>query len=357
LDDTTYQNCPDELLGGWPNTKQQVKLIRTNAPWRSFWDASKREKSMAALAKFVRDNNAQVLVGQDATCNEKDDDLQWELNLKFMKQLGIEHILGVAIGNEMDILYQHPDWWRKDFPNCMVDLWDKKKYWKAFQRRVSEMDKALGPNAKNILLTSVWTAGFAHSGTGFNPPFAEFPGRAMVRTFVQDAYKAYGKRWVWTFNPYPIWASGLQPDAGHADQCNKAIALTKGPIAHDMIAYTRRAIKWVTQGDDDLLWAGEYGWSSPASDGMGGSIFRCKNYTSLQTFTGYYEHFLQWDLTLSEATKPEDRTLRGVDRAFFFAMRDADNGAAQEHFGLVKKCGDTKCKIINPIAESPSITV
>jgi len=352
IDDTTYIDCPEQLLGAWPNTREKVKLIRTNAPWRSFWP-SKRKESMAALVKFVKDNNAQVLVGQDATCDEKSDDVQWELNMQFMKQLGAEHILGVAIGNEMDILYQHPDWWRKDFPNCMVDMWDRQHYWKAFQRRVSEMDEAL---SKQVLVTSVWTAGFSYSGTGLNPPFTEVPGQALVRSFVQNAAKKYGKRWVWTFNPYPIWAAGLQPDKGHPDQCNTAIEATKGQMAHDMIAFTRRAIKWATKNDDDLLWAGEYGWSTPASDGMDRPIFHCKNFTSLQTFKGYYEHFLQWDLNLNQATKPEDRQLRGLDRAFYFAMRDASNGGAHEHFGLVKKCGDTKCKIVSPINEDRSIS-
>ena len=75
-----------------------------------------------------------------------------------MKMLGAEHILGVAIGNEMDILYQHPDWWRKDFPSCMPDLWDRGGYWKKFKKYVTEMDQTIGGE---IPVTSVWTAGFA----------------------------------------------------------------------------------------------------------------------------------------------------------------------------------------------------
>jgi hypothetical protein len=355
MDDTSYIDCPDQLLGGWPNTKQKVTAIRTNAPWRSFWDQAKRDISMSNLVKFVKANNAKVLVGQDATCNETDDDLQWKQNLQFIKQLGEEHVLGVAIGNEMDILWQHSAWWRKPFPNCMIDLWDRGGYVKAFQRRVSEMDAALGTHT--IPVTSVWTAGFSHSG---NPlmPFTEWPGRAMVRSFVQEVYGAYGKRWVWTFNPYPIWSRGLQPDTDNPAQCNDAIAATKGPIAQDMIAAVRKAIKVLTKQDDDPIWAGEYGWSSPISQGMAGiRIFDCKNYTSLQTFAGYYEHFLKWDLTLSEATDPEDRKLKGLDRAFFFTMRDASNGGAREYFGLVGKCGDTKCKIANPIRETGVVAI
>lgn len=347
MDDTSYIDCPDQLLGAWPNTREKVTLLRTNAPWRSFWDKSRMNNSMDNLVKYIKANNAKILIGQDATCNETDDDVEWQLNLEFMKRIGVDHILGVAIGNEMDILHQHPDWWRAAFPNCMLELWDQKGYLKVFKRRVAEMDAALGfkNGTGTIPVTSVWTAGFAHAGTDLNPPFLESPGVALVRSFVKDIYKEYGRRWVWTFNPYPIWSAGLQPDKGNASECNKAIAATRGPIAHDMIAFVRKAVMWVTNQTDDILWAGEYGWSSPRSEGMNMGIFKCQNYTSLETFTGYYDHFLKWDLTLSEATHPEDRKLRGPDGIFFFSMRDSANGAAREYFGLVKKCGDTQCKI------------
>lgn len=364
MDDTTYINCPDQLFAGWPNTNQEMKLIRTNSPWRTMWDQwddknhTLRKHSMNTLAKFIKDNNAQVLLGQDATCNETDDDIQWQLNLEFMQQLGSEHILGVAIGNEMDILADHPDWWRTAFPNCMVDLWDKQGYWTAFKRRVKEMDEKIGGS---IPVTSVFTAGFAHCGTEppfneHNQPFEEFPGKAMIRTFVKNAYKEYGKRWVWTFNPYPIWSGGLGLDPG-ANTCNNAIALTRGPIAHDMIAYVRKAATFITGNPDDKIWAGEYGWSSPKSQGMSMGIFRCDNYTSLETFTNYYEHFLKWDLSLGEATHPEDRKLVGLDKAFYFSMRDSNNGAASEYFGLVNKCGSDQCKINSADLGTKSLVV
>ncbi len=48
------------------------------------------------------------------------------------------------------------------------------------------MDAALGTSS--IPVTSVWTAGFAHAGTGVNPTFSEVTNQAKVRSFVQEAY-------------------------------------------------------------------------------------------------------------------------------------------------------------------------
>jgi len=363
LDDITYLDCAEELFDTWPNTEQKIQIIRTNAPWRTIWarGAVPNATQAAAIKKltnFIVKNNLKVLVGQDATCDAKADDEQWIHNLAFMKEIGVDRIMGLAIGNEMDILWTHKDWWQTKFPDCMMDMWDiknPKSYWVQFQRYVSSMDSQLGAGAEKIPVTSVWTAGFAYSGPG-QPPFQEYPRRALVRTFVTTAYKKYGKRWVWTFNPYPIWSGDLHcdkdPKTGKTipQQCNGAIHDTNGPISSNMIAVTRKAIKKVTGNDDDLMWAGEYGWSSPKSDGMDVGLFPlCDNYTSLQTFSGYYEHFLDWDFTLKDAyglpSSPEDRKLVGVDKAFYFTMRNADNGGAHEYFGLINKCGETKCKI------------
>jgi hypothetical protein len=354
LDDTTFIDCSDEMLGVWPNTNQNIKIIRTNAPWRAFWPGGysnpnpEREKRLTKLVKLVKDNDMKVLLGADATCNETYDDLQWELNLKLIKELGEDHIMGIAIGNEMDILWTHHDWWREGFPNCMLDMWENEHYWKAFQRRVTAMDAALG--SSNIPVTSVWTAGFSNSGAPNNdPPFMEYPGRALVRSFVTKAHKTYGKRWVWTFNPYPIWTQNLVVDPGTKDKCNLAIEATKGPIAASMVVFARQAVTMLTGNDDEAIWGGEIGWSSPVSDGMqwipGQLPLKCANYTSIQTFGGYYEHFLKWDLGLQEAPKIPDRSLKGLDKAFYFTQRDANNGAAHEYFGLIKKCGDKICKI------------
>lgn len=354
LDDTSFLNCTDEMFGMWPNTNENMKLIRSYAPWRSFWpggydNEAERTKRIDTFVTFVKSNNMKVFMGQDVTCNETDDDFQWELNKKLIKQLGKEHIAAMAIGNEMDFLWNHADWWKEAFPDCMQKLWVGKRYWNQFQKYVKEMDAAVG--SSDIPVTSVWTAGFSVAN---NPPdeppfFQEIADKGTVRTFVTDAHNTYGKRWIWTFNPYPIWSQNLQPDPGNPHECNMAIMATKTTIPAAMVVQVRKAVTYLTHNDDEKIWGGEIGWSNPISDGMenipGSLPIKCPNYTSLQTFAGYYEHFLKWDMSLKEAPKAVDRNLKGLDKAFFFTMRDAGNGAAHEHFGLVPKCGDTKCKI------------
>merc|ERR1719253_391281 len=121
------------------------------------WDDKEhnlRNAMMNNFVKYVKDNDVKVLLGQDATCNSTSDDIQWEINLKLMQMLGAEHVAAVAIGNEMDILYQKP-WWQRDFPACMADLWDRGGYWKKFKKYVTEMDQKVGGK---ISVTSVWTA-------------------------------------------------------------------------------------------------------------------------------------------------------------------------------------------------------
>lgn len=340
IDDNTFIGCPEKLLGYWPNTDQAVLTVRTNAPWRSdpYWgDETARENTLNKFVSFVKANNARVLVGVDVTCNVTSDDIEWQLNLDMMKQLGAKHIMGLAVGNEMDILWNKP--WVS--PKCTQELWSGQRFWKDIQRRVTDLDKEFGSN--DIKITSVWTAGFAFSGDA-NNPFMEDPAKALVRTLVKNAYNKYGRRWVWTFNPYPIW-SGQPMDAGKPT-CKIAVEKTRGLIAANMIADTRKLIKVFTKNDDDILWGGELGWSSPRPQGAEWTpTWNCPDYWSMETFAKYYEHFMQWDLTLQEAEHPEQKAMKGLDHAFFFTQRDSNNGGAVESFGLVKDCDTDQCKI------------
>ncbi|CAK0901482.1 unnamed protein product [Prorocentrum cordatum] len=55
-------------------------------------------------------------------------------------------------------------------------------------------------------------------------------------------------------------------------------------------------------------------------------------------FRVYYEGFLAWDLRVtSEALPP--------DMVFYFTVRDSDNAGYEEHFGLIGRCADSRCKM------------
>lgn len=329
LDDTTFRACPEKIMGAWPNTNEKVVSIRSYAPWRSFWSGGEeaRRRSNEGLINFVKENNVQVLIGQDVTCNRSMDDAQWVFNIDLIKRLGKKHIMGLAIGNEMDILKDHPTWLT---PTCLADLWTKNGFYDVFKQRVEDMDRILGVN--EIKVTTVWTMGAPYG----NLPFREDPGRSMVNTFVTQAFKDYGARFVWSFNPYPLWSSPL---------CHLNVEESNVVAANQIVA-ARVAIHKITNNFDDPLWAAEMGWSNPLPQGLPDTPL-CRNFTSKKTFASYYEDFLQWDLSVSECSVcgPWKDKMRGPDHAFFFTMRDSYNGAASEHFGLVSECSSTRCKI------------
>lgn len=350
LDDMTWTSCPEKIIGRWPNTIEPVTSIRTNAPWREMWgkgyaDTAAQENAWDQLAKYVKTHNAKVLIGQDMTCNDTSDDIQWKLNLKMIEKIGAENVMGLAVGNEMDDLH-NKEWGP---PACINRLYSQGHFWTTFQSRVHDFDERFPGNTAK--LTVVWTMSPTDS-TG--TPFRDDPD-AMVNTFVTNAYEKYKDRWVWTFNPYPFWAGGLQLDPGTTNKCSKAITETRTNMGAEMLSKLRQRIKQVTHNDDDTLWVGEMGWTSPKPDKYPPQLgLVCPDFTSLATFAGYYEHFLKWDLTLTEA-KTQPNTLKGPDHAFFFTMRDAGNGGIVEHFGIVETCESTECKI-NLAPPSPPAT-
>eukprot|EP00419_Tripos_fusus_P007827 CAMPEP_0172674536 /NCGR_PEP_ID=MMETSP1074-20121228/12786_1 /TAXON_ID=2916 /ORGANISM="Ceratium fusus, Strain PA161109" /LENGTH=382 /DNA_ID=CAMNT_0013491949 /DNA_START=156 /DNA_END=1304 /DNA_ORIENTATION=+ len=322
VDDTTFQHCPDKMPGLWPNLNhKEIAGLRLFKPWRPEWgDDAARKRAWAALKTWVTTNNAKVLIGAEVTCDKRNDDTSWKLNLELMQLLGKEHILGVAVGNEMDI------YWRNHPPTCIAELWNT-RYWSDLQSRVADMDKMGFADTK---VTIVW----AMSVLGGNPWKED--GQARVNTLVTNAYKKWHDRWVWSFNVYSIWDTNMYPTSPqNCDAKSKAsVAIS---YTQNILATARKRIKQTTGGDHNPIWVGENGWSSPMPQGHPLFPF-CKQYDSMETFKAAYEAFMNWDLSLPGG-------LTGPEFAFYFTMRNAFNGGAQEHFGLIDRCEDANCKI------------
>jgi len=104
----------------------------------------------------------------------------------------------------------------------------------------------------------------------------------------------------------------------------------------------RGKMKALTGNTDDIFWVGETGWSSPMASTLNTPVRNCPDFSSIQTFEMNYETFLEWDLTVGK-----DGSIKGPDHIFYFTMRDSSNFGFEEHFGLVGKCEDTKCKLQN----------
>jgi len=179
-------------------------------------------------------------------------------------------------------------------------------------------------------ITSVWAMSVME-GT----PWKE-DGQAKVNSLVTKAFKKWGKRWVWSFNVYGVWDASLYPRS--AGDCKaKVSTATHITYTKSILQAARKRIKMITGNDDDTMWVGENGWSSPMASDHPKFPF-CPDYDSLSTFRTAYESFLTWDMTLDDG-------LKGPDWAFYFTMRDSFNGGAGESFGLIRTCTDTTCKL------------
>jgi len=323
LDDTTFRHCPDNMTGLWPNTKQErVGSLRLFKPWSPEWgDDAARQRAWAVMKKWLDINGGQVLLGTGVTCDVDADDQMWHWSLELIKLLGKHRIMGIAIGNEMDIFFRQGS-------KCNDELWNT-RYWETLQARVADVDK-LGMNDTKI--TIVW----AMSVLGAKPWKEDH--EAKVNTLVNQAYKKWGKRWVWSFNVYAIWDASLFPTSEKDCQVMTHGA-THIEYTKAILKTARQRIKMTTGNDDDVMWVGENGWSSPMPDGHAKFPW-CPNYDALSSLLDAYQSFMSWDLTLDDG-------LVGPEHAFYFTMRNANNIGAKEYFGLVDTCTDEICKIRN----------
>jgi len=336
LDDTTFQSCPDKMPGVWPNLpSEKIAALRLFKPWDSQWgDDATRERAWDNLTTWVKTNNAKVLIGAGVSCDKKADDASWKLNLELMKRLTKDHILGVAVGNEMDIF-----WRGKEGTPCLKELWDT-RYWADLQSRVDDMDKN---GFKETKITIVWAMSVLDNHTG--KLFKEDP-QARVNTLVNNAYKKWHDRWVWSFNVYAIWDNSLYPTS--AKDCEiKTKAAVSISYTQNILATCRERITSMTGAKDNPIWVGENGWSSPMPQGHPVFPF-CPQYDDIETFKAAYAAFMTWDLSLP-------RNLEGPEFAFYFTMRNAHNQGAQESFGLIDKCEDTKCKILEQLPDNITV--
>lgn len=249
--------------------------------------------------------------------------------------VGPEHVMGLAIGNELELLHNHVK-----SEACVTELFSG-RLWRTFQDRVAEFDR-LGFSA--IPVTSVFTASILTDRV--QVPFMEDPATGLVNSFLVAATRKYGKRYAFTFNVYPYFDPGIHLNPGTTDQCSLDLprvicwdqANCLGP---NIMAAARRQMLRLTGRTDDLFWIGEIGWSSPRADALGTAMADCEEFSSLETFQTFYNGFLKWNLQIPGG-------LPGPDHAFYFTLRDALNFGQQEHFGLLQSCESLGCKVVKP---------
>lgn len=333
LDDTTLSQCADKMPYLWPHSDEPITSLRLFTAWRAAWPEAERNLAWYNLAQYVKAHNVKVFIGTQVSCNETDDDEDWNLVLEFVKLLGAKHVMAVAVGNEMELLYTKA--YVQSDKTCIPRIWKGGYFWAKTVQRLKDID-ALGDEWKQIPVTSVFGAALLGG-----EPFFETPN-AMVASYIANATGKYKDRWVFALNVYPYFDPGNSLDPGTAHECNKSISrctcLDKSScLMVSVVGEMRRRMKVVTGSDDGTLWVAETGWSTPASSTLATPVVACPAFSSRDTFESYYRRFLSWEM--------EIEGVRGPDHIFYFTMRDSNNFGIEEHFGLIATCDAAECKL------------
>lgn len=328
----------------WSNTRDSVTSIRIGKAWESDWNEAwvSKTKSWDDFATFAHSNNARALVGTQITCNETDDDLDWANVLKLLPKLGPNNVMGISVGNELELL-----WTKQTVPRaCVLGMWGATGYLtKKFHSRIADVDK-LGSEWKTTKITSVF-GGYINAGF----PFVN-TAEAGVLDFLKEVVATYDTRYVFSLNIYPYFDAGNNWDDGTHTTCNKAIAKSTcfdeiTCVIPATVQGDRQRIEAVWPGRKMEFWITETGWSNPAASTLAGTniaMAQCTAFSDISSFKSYYSNFLKWDMQVKGCDGP--------DHIFFFTMRDASNFGFTEHFGLgsnagggSKWCTNTGCKI------------
>jgi len=326
----------------WPNTNQPVTSFRIFKAWQSDWTETDKHLAWQHVADYTKSLNAKALVGTQISCSEASDDADWADVLALLKMLGPEHVMGVSIGNEIDLLWQNAG----VTADCVQNMWQGGYLQKKFVQRIQSIDALDGFQGVQIPVTTILSE-YSLAGT----PFVNDPAKAMVNTFLTQMTAAYKSRFVFSFNNYPYFDSSnkylTSANALARDTCFKDENTTAGPcLFPDVTKNFRKRMQLLNSGDNKL-WVAETGWSSPVATTLPEPVKSWPEFSSASAFRTTYENFLSWDMTLNG--------IKGPDHVFYFTMRDAPAfGGSMEGFGLIgdelgdqKLCAETKCKIQN----------
>jgi hypothetical protein len=323
LDDTTFQYCPREIPRIWPHTTENItsmRLFKTSIP------GGKQDEAWQTLTALAKTHGMKYLVGVPVTCDPDADEVEWKSVLSFVNVVGKESIMGLAIGNEMDLLYKKPSFART--PGCLKRMWTQEGYLKTFIQRVEEWDKATGLTSLPV------TAVFAMEAMG-GSPFLDLKGKAEVLPFLKGAWEKYGTRFVFSINLYPYFSHTLG-----AAGCHQAAVVGTKFSTDEPAGFTPNSVTALRQrmkamnASTAKLWVGETGWAGPRAGYCAlGCYEAC---ASLDTFKNFYSNFLKWDLDAVDGK---------ADHVFYFTLRDSQQFGSGESFGLINKCFDRRCKL------------
>eukprot|EP00930_Biecheleria_cincta_P025071 TRINITY_DN17889_c0_g1_i1.p1 TRINITY_DN17889_c0_g1~~TRINITY_DN17889_c0_g1_i1.p1 ORF type:complete len:693 (+),score=126.25 TRINITY_DN17889_c0_g1_i1:58-2079(+) len=331
LDDTTMAGCPSLINVNWPHTKENISSLRLFKSWDEGWSTTLDRKYVwKQLRDYVWRNNVKVLYGTMISCSEEQDDQDWQYVRELMKYIGSEYAMGLAVGNEVELIQYKPNISRK----CVDGMFSGGYF---FQKLASRADDLLDLEGfEDIPLTTVM-GGYVLAGN----PFINTKECGAL-AFLKRVVERFAGRWVFTWNVYPYFTPEFQMDQGIFHSCNqammKAVNFAIPSQLPTMLRDFRARMKAITGQDDDIMWLGETGWSYPMATTLNTAMRNCKPWSTVEMLELYYQNFLEWDLSLGP-------NVMGVDHAFYFSFRDSQNFGAHEGFGLETDCSSTHCKI------------
>lgn len=382
IDDTSLMGCASLLPQHWPNTDHPVRSLRLFFSGK--WDKlpERRMPAFKSLTSYVHSNNVKVFMGTMISCNNDDDDRDWAHVVELMNMLGKDHIMGISIGNELDLLWKAE---ADDFPvgpcldlayyksqgistskpshvcgqhECIRNMWKRGGFLRKFRERIGHLDK-LG--FQDVPVTTVF-GGMWQDGKDALYGW----GGAHVEEFLRTVSAVYGKeRWIFAFNLYGYFdvnACRHAPSDDGGECCKTFIERDTclncdsngGGYLPTMTRAARSRILNITGETGWRLWIGETGWSAPYAstlESVNPYLADCREFSSKAAYASYYRNFHKWDLSVAGNlsvyynNQISDIPAEGVDHVFWFTLRDSSNFAFQEHFGLMSTCSDTKCKL------------
>jgi hypothetical protein len=261
--------------------------------------------------------------------------------------IGPDHVMGLAIGNEIELLKQNGA-----NASCISKYWNGTTPYAVtkFQSRVADLDKLDG-DWKTVKVT------LPASEAIFGPPgtksFWEDASTAKMATFVTSMVKEYKDRFAFSLNTYPYFNPANQMDPGSKDKCTEWIGRSTcfgdySCLFDGSMVTIRQRMANIPNFADATLWVTETGWSSPVAETLTAPMTNCPDFSSDETLKKYYSNFLSWDLKIKDK---DGKSMKGPDHVFYLGMRDATQMGKQEHFGLgewgapEKLCTYTQCKL------------
>eukprot|EP00929_Paragymnodinium_shiwhaense_P024317 TRINITY_DN14_c0_g1_i1.p1 TRINITY_DN14_c0_g1~~TRINITY_DN14_c0_g1_i1.p1 ORF type:complete len:584 (-),score=119.92 TRINITY_DN14_c0_g1_i1:239-1912(-) len=396
LDDTTFEHCADQIPTHWPNTKQKILSMRLFKPWGM--TAPKHfhgdmHKAWKGLKGFAQASGTKFLIGVSVTCEKWNDEKEWQAGRQFIKYVGAEHIMGLAIGNEIDLQVGAQN------GGCVNWLWNQGGYEQVLAQRVKEFEEIPGMKGKPI------------SAVLSMQSMRNYPFIYKVKKFLTNTWKKWGDRFVMSINVYPQFNAGLRKGGCHGAATSGTSYETSDP---DNLGFMPNLVKDIRKrmaavgGQNMKLWVGETGWATHAycvlgcyeacnakptqerfykgflkwdlMDGLGGPkrcgkpTGKCAEAVNFALTDGIYGH-PEWYPGLTnessaddfqdhmasedragcphscawEAAHPDQKpnlpaAMQGAEHVFYFTLRDSFVFGKREEFGIVERCGSNRCK-------------